>query len=78
MFLEQGSNTLPALLPDGGIPPYPAYGFVLFCRPDKRSAIRHVFGNHGQTPRPLYCRMTALPYPAYGPDTFFHYPRLFL
>gem|GEM_PF-4380520 len=71
-FLEQGSSTLPALLPDGGVPPYPAYGIAVmhyparFCRPDKRSANRHVFGSQGRTSCPLYCRMAALPYPAYG------------
>jgi len=48
MFWEPGANILPALLPDGGVPPYPAYEFAVmhhparFCRPDKRSAIRHV------------------------------------
>jgi len=52
--------------------PYPAYAIAVmhhparFCRPDKRSAIRHVFGSQGRTSRPLYCRMAALPYPAYG------------
>jgi len=30
--------------------PYPAYGIVLFCRPDKRSAIRHVFGARVEHP----------------------------
>jgi len=30
--------------------PYPAYGIVLFCRPDKRSAIRHVLGARDEHP----------------------------
>jgi len=30
MFLGQGANTPPALLPDGGVPPYPAYGLDTF------------------------------------------------
>ncbi|TNL13293.1 hypothetical protein CYD30_03410 [Kosakonia cowanii] len=52
--------------------PYPAYGIAVmhhparFCRPDKRSAIRHVFWIKGRTSCPLYCWMAALPYPAYG------------
>ncbi|TPD69353.1 hypothetical protein FJP64_01535 [Kosakonia cowanii] len=59
-------------MPDGGVPPYPAYAIAVmhyparFCRPDKRSAIRHVFWSKGRTSCPLYCRMAALPYPAYG------------
>jgi len=75
-------NILPALLPDGGVPPYPAYGIVVmhyparFCRPDKRSAIRHVFGSKGRTSCPLYCRMAALPYPAYG-IAVMHHPARF-
>jgi hypothetical protein len=47
MFLETTVEHHARFLPDGGVPPYPAYGFVLFCRPDKRSAIRHVFGSQG-------------------------------
>ncbi|WP_313277537.1 hypothetical protein, partial [Kosakonia cowanii] len=64
--------------------PYPAYGIAVmhhparFCRPDKRSAIRHVFGSQGRTSHPLYYRMAALPYSPYGPNTFVQHLRLFL
>jgi len=47
---DGGLAPLRAFLPDGGVPPYPAYGIAAmhyparFCRPDKRSAIGHVLG----------------------------------
>jgi hypothetical protein len=58
--------------------PYPAYGIVLFCRPDKRSAIRHVLGARDEHPAGFLPDGGVPPYPAYGLDTFVQHLRLFL
>jgi hypothetical protein len=71
-------------LPDGGVPPYPAYGFAAmhhparFCRPDKRSAIRHVLRARDEHPAGFLPDGGVPPYPAYGLDNFVQHPRLFL
>ncbi len=75
---DGGLAPLRALLPDGGVA-LSGLRLALFyrcCRPDKRSAIRHVFGSQGRTSHPLYCRMAALPYPPYG-IAVIHYPARF-
>jgi len=62
------------LLPDGGETPYPAYVYErnpwLRCRFiagwRRKRLIRPTFSGATRCYGALYCRMAALPYPAYG------------
>gem|GEM_PF-2861888 len=74
-------NILPAFCRMAALP-YPAYGIAAmhhparFCRPDKRSAIRHVLGARIEHPARFLPDGGVPPYPAYG-FAVMHHPARF-